>query len=361
MIYRKLAIVTQVIKLSEELLEVNVLLPGKDKEEKAYAFPLLTGQIKLGDCVLLNTTAVDLGLGSGGYHFVMANDNYTKTWQTETEKGHIMKLRYSPFQLKVQSIEEPDSPYHEKMAQAESLDGLSVISGSLHSMLIPCVCGLSALNPAMRIAYVMTDGGALPLWISKAVRNLKEKGLLIGTVTTGHAFGGDYEAVNLYSGLLAAKHVLDAQVVIVLMGPGVVGTNTPWGTTALELGQIINAVSSLKGKSYTIARLSFAEKRMRHYGLSHHLIRALKKVALSATTVVLPELEAKQKETVSYQWEQAQMAPHQLLWGEGLKGIELAQNLGFSLSHMGRTFKEDPAFFLAAAAAGEVVAQCNGE
>src|SRR5690606_19372647 len=35
----------------------------------AVCFPQLTGPVAAGHRVLLNTTAVDLGLGSGGFHF----------------------------------------------------------------------------------------------------------------------------------------------------------------------------------------------------------------------------------------------------------------------------------------------------
>src|SRR5699024_8417480 len=108
----------------------------------------------------------------------------------------------------------------------------------------------------LRLVYLMSDGAALPLGFSKIVGELKKRKLLESTITFGHAFGGDFEAVNIYSALLAAKHVAKADLAIVLMGPGVVGTNTTWGTTALEQGIYLNAVRQLKGTPVAIPRLS---------------------------------------------------------------------------------------------------------
>ena len=65
---------------------------------------------------------------------------------------------------------------------------------------------------------------------SRSVAGLREAGWLAGTVTVGQAFGGDLEAVNLHTGLLAAAHVLHADVAVVAQGPGNLGTGSPWGT-----------------------------------------------------------------------------------------------------------------------------------
>ena len=359
MIYRRTGRVTGVRSAGKGLLEITV--ETGDRKDTAYVFTGMTGAVVPGDDVLLNTTAVELNLGSGGSHFVMANLNPVRRenpGETGRDRsGHIMKLRYTPFQFKVLAVEEKDSPAHDRMARADSLGRLPVIAGSLHSMLVPCVCGIKAVAARMRVGYVMTDGGALPLALSRAVRALREQDLICGTVTVGHAFGGDYEAVNLYSGLLAAREVLQADVIVVLMGPGVVGTATKWGHSGLEVGQIINAVCSLKGTSYTIPRLSFAEKRTRHFGLSHHTLTALADVALGTTRLVLPLLTTAQKEKVFSQLRGTDLSKHELVWGEGLRGIRLAREGGLELSQMGRTYEDDPAFFLAAAAAGEAAAE----
>jgi len=358
LINRRIGVVTRICSDEDGILEVEVDVKGVS--QKAYVFYRQTGKVMVGDRVLLNTTAADLKLGSGGHHFVMANlsrGSDPATVRTGRETGHIIKLRYTPFQLRVMSVEEPGSPWSGLLAKAEDLGGVPVIGGSLHSMLAPCVCGIKAINRDLRVVYVMTDGGALPLGISKAVRDLKKAGLICGVVSTGHAFGGDYEAVNLYSGLLAARVVLNAQVIVAIMGPGVVGTGTTWGHTGIEAGLIVNAVSALKGRSYTIPRLGFTDERVRHRGISHHTITALSKVALAPTRLVLPALDDDQKRAVLSQLQGREMKKHQLVWGRGDEGIKLALKMGFVLNHMGRGFGDEPAFFLAASATGEEAAR----
>lgn len=356
LINRQIGIVKEIVLADQNFLDIVVLVG--EKTLKAYAYPEITGELFVGDKVLLNTTAVDLSLGSGGYHFVMATLESPRMTNDSTQKksGHIMKLRYTPFQVKVLAVEEEDSPWHDLMDTDEELSGTPVIAGSLHSMLIPCICGIKAVKANLRAAYVMTDGGALPIGFSKAVRALKEAGLMCGTVTIGHAYGGDYEAVNLFSGILAAKKVLQAQVIVVLMGPGIVGTGTRWGNTGLEVGQIINAIFTLGGKSFMIPRLSFAEQRNRHWGLSHHTLTVLRKVALAPTYLVLPELNKQQKKIILDQLQAQRPEKYNLVWDIGEEGIKLAKELKLPLSHMGRSYEEDPAFFLAASAAGKAAA-----
>lgn len=360
MINRQTGIIKEIISADDKLIEAYVAVAGK--MAKAYAYPEMTGELAVGDKVLLNTTAVDLALGSGGYHFVMAvlDSPHLTGQNTQNKTGHIIKLRYTPSQVKVLAVEEEGSPWHHLIDNGEDLLSVPVIAGSLHSMLIPCICGIKALKPDLRIAYVMTDGGALPIVLSHAVKALQKTGLICGTVTAGHAYGGDYEAVNLYSGILAAKKVLNAQIIVVMMGPGIVGTATKWGNSGLEVGQIINSVFSLGGKSLTIPRLSFAEQRDRHKGVSHHTLTVLSKIALAPTCLVLPELVEEQKKIILSQLQAQGLQKHQLVWDSGHEGIRLAEEMKLPLSHMGRNVSKDPAFFLAAAAAGAAGARLVG-
>src|SRR5690606_31758504 len=119
------------------------------------------------------------------------------------------------------------------------------------------------------------------------VRDLRRLGVVDKTVTAGHALGGDVEAVTLFSGLLAARWVLGAAAAVVGMGPGVVGTGTPFGTTAVEVGQHADAASLLGGRVFAAPRLSFADPRPRHRGVSHHTLTAFGLVAQRRCTLAL--------------------------------------------------------------------------
>lgn len=331
-----------------------MLVKRGGKEERAANYPELTGKAEPGDRVLLNTTAVKLGLGSGGFHFVMANE---RRCAPQPGPGHIVKLRYTPCQIAMLAAEEEGSPVREKFATLDGLGGLPVVACSLHSQVAAVAAGIRAISPSLRVAYLMTDGGALPLAFSRLVPYLKEANLIQVTVTAGHAFGGDWEAVNIYSGLLVSL-ALGADVVIAGMGPGVVGTGTVFGSTALEQGQILNAVYSLGGQGIAAVRLGFADARERHYGISHHALTVLTRVTLAPALVPLPLLKGEQREFLGKQLQAAGLARrHRVVEVDGEPALLELGRLGLSVTTMGRGPDEDPAFFLAAGAAGMAAAR----
>ncbi|EEG78303.1 DUF3866 family protein [Dethiobacter alkaliphilus] len=356
MFARNVAEVLQVKKQLPQSEELEVSVEGKTC--RAINYPALTGSVSTGDRVVLNTTAVDLGLGSGGYHFVYYN--LTNTDQPAHGEGHIMKLRYTPLQVCVQSVEEPASPHHEVMARATTLAGMPVAVAELHSMLAPLVITIKKENPDLRLAYLMTDGGALPAFFSKTIHILQTKELICGTVTAGHAFGGDLEAVNVHSGLLAARHVLKADAAIVCMGPGVAGTATPYGFSGLEAGENINRVHSLAGRAVAVPRISFADARRRHQGFSHHTLTALTKAALVSADLPLPRFKGEDEALINNQLEMSGLQEkHRVVRYENLSLDHLAADEKLC-STMGRSLHEDPGFFLTVCAAGYHLAKLAG-
>jgi len=322
---------------------------------EAVCYTALSGSCSVGERTLLNTTAVSLGLGTGGRHFVVARLGAgTGVARDSSSGGHIMKLRYTPLQIDVLSVESPESPHHKEMVDATSLKGMPVVCCGLHSHVPLVAAAIKHLDPGMRIAYCMTDQAALALPLSEVVRASLDAGLLDDTISCGQAFGGQYEAVNLHSGLLAAAHVCHADVAIVAIGPGVAGTATPFGHGGVAQGESINAVAALGGAPVACVRMSFADARDRHRGVSHHTITALTTVALAGARVALPSLAPEFSDAIARQLEvagvwrlhaPAPVGPHGVI-EPSLRGVEVRS--------MGRGPADDPAFFHAAYAAGEI-------
>lgn len=322
---------------------------------KALAFPKLTGECRQGDRVLLNTTALQLELGTGGWHYVLAVEGRERS--LSSGPGHIIKLRYTPLQGRVLAVEEEASPHHQVLAQADSLEGLPVAVGSLHSMLAPLVWLVAQHCPGRRLVYLMSDGAALPLGFSTACALLKERGLLAATITFGHAFGGDLEAVNIYSALLAAKHVAKGDLAVVLMGPGVVGTGTTWGQTAVEQGIFLNAALQLGGTPVALARLSQSDPRPRHLGLSHHTQTVLKRVVQGPVFFPLPVCFQEFD-----QWEkQLRDLPHTICWEDTEEDFQRLLTADLHFSTMGRGLRDDPLFFHGVAAAALFLCRLLGK
>jgi hypothetical protein len=333
-----------------------------DVSRRALNLVALTGRVRIGERVLLNTVAVEMRLGTGGLDFVIAAPGRTEP--DDPPSGHILKLRYTPLQLPVLEVSAPESPYHDAMRLFATLDDLPVVCAELHSQ-VPAICAAArwALRESdwprpPRIAYIMTDGAALPLALSRLVPQMQACGLLDATITAGQAFGGDFEAVNLYSALAAAKAVVEADIVVVAQGPGNAGTGTPLGFSGVDQGLAINAAASLGGMPIVAARISFADRRDRHIGLSHHTVTVLQRIARAPALVPVPRLPELQRKTLRAALEETGIeGDHEIITVDADRGLLALQEYGLEVTTMGRSLSEERPFFLAAAAAGLLAAQ----
>ncbi|PZR52820.1 DUF3866 domain-containing protein, partial [Xylanimonas oleitrophica] len=233
-------------------VQLDTPLPGRDDTPdslrvRALAYTTLVGHPAPGDRLLLNCSALARGLGTGGYALVVADD----------------------------------------------LDAMPVVVADLHSALPAIVAGARhaahlAGRPAPRIAYVMTDGAALPAAFSRTIATLRDTGWLHTTITVGQAFGGDLEAVTVHTGLLAAHRIAHADITVITQGPGNLGTGTRWGYSGVAAGEAVNATATLGGRPVASLRVSGADPRDRHLGISHHSLTAYGRVALAPADIPVP-------------------------------------------------------------------------
>ncbi|GAA4568638.1 DUF3866 family protein [Micromonospora coerulea] len=358
MVRWRTATVTAVRRRWSGATELDVALPD-GTPMRALAYPALVGDPEPGDRVLLNAGALLMGLGTGGYALVVALPDRLPPDPPQAvdtrAAGHLVKARYTPLQPILLGVDEEASPHHELLAAAENLDGMPVVTADLHSALPAILAGIHADAPDARVAYLLTDGGALPAWFSRTLAGLADH--LVGTVSVGQAFGGDLEASTLHSGLLAARHVLRADVAIVAQGPGNLGTGTRWGFSGVAVGEAVNAVATLAGRPVGSLRISAADPRPRHRGVSHHSLTAYGRVALAPADLVVPDgLDPALATEVG-----AALTPlagrHRIVTvpTDGLDAALRAAPV--ALSTMGRGLDADHAYFLAAAAAGRHAAR----
>jgi hypothetical protein len=324
--------------------------------ERAYALPQLTGPVAEGDSVVVNTTAVELGLGTGGWHVV--HWNLARDHWSEKGPGHIIKGRYTSIQTDVGSTEE----HLEALAEVDSIDGMPVVAAALHSQLPAVAAAFAHAAPGARLAYVMTDGAGLPLALSDLVAELRARDLVHTTITCGHAFGGDYEAVSPFSALAVARHAAGADAAVVVMGPGIVGTNTRLGFSGMEVGPILDAAHGLGGVAIACLRISFADERPRHQGLSHHSATALRIAARERALVAVPRLaDPEQHRRLHDDLRAAGIDQrHDLVDVDAPDAIALLRSHDLQVVSMGRPAAADPALFQAAAAAGALAARHTG-
>jgi hypothetical protein len=290
------------------------------------AYPGMTGPVALGDEVLVNAQAVELGLGSGGFDVLYAN--LTRGLELESAPGaHVMKLPYTPLQHAVRHAEEDG-------VRLPSLGGLPVVCCSLHSQVAPAAAGL---GEGRRVAYVQVPGGALPVPLSDTVRALRERRLVETAVAVGACVEGDVACVSSAAAFVwAAEQGFDA--VLCSIGPGIVGTASPWGHGGLSVAEAVLSARALGGTPVLAVRYSEGDPRERHRGLSHHTQAVL---ALTGD--------------VEIGWPEGLEAPDGL---ERVTAVDVAgwrdDCEGLPLFHMGRGADDDPWFFAAAYAAGRV-------
>jgi hypothetical protein len=296
--------------------------------DPCVAYPDLTGSVALGDDVVVNVQARELGLGTGGFDVLHAN--LTRGLGLAAEPGaHVMKLPYTPLQFARRHVEE-------ETALPATLAGTPIVCCSLHSQVAPACAALAG----HRVAYVQLAGGALPLPLSDTLRALRGRGLVASTAAVGPCFGGDAEAVTVASALAWAATEHD--VVVCAIGPGIVGTASSLGHGGLAAAEAANAAGSLGGRPVLAVRVSGGDARDRHRGVSHHT-RAVVELCLGEPLAA---------------WPAGHQAPE---WLTGRREIDVGgwreACEGLPLAHMGRGPDDDPLFFESAYAAGAVAAE----
>jgi Protein of unknown function (DUF3866) len=323
----------------------------------AISYPDLCGEVRPGDPVLLNSTAKELGLGTGGVHFVIAVEG--RESPSAAPPGHVMKARYTPVQTAVTSVEETSA---DLLEASEGLRQTPVVCAPLHSMLAPIAAGAKRAADA-RVVYVMTDGAALAGGFSRLVPTMRSVGLLDGWITCGQAFGGELEAVTPWTGLLAAKQLQGADVIVVADGPGNLGTDTTWGVSALTSGHTLMAAETLQGRPIPALRMSFADERERHRGVSHHSLTILADVCRVPVDVPVPALQDEAERGAVWEALRSRRLEekHHLVEVDGQPAVDELRTRGIDVRTMGRGIEDDPAFFLAAGAAGVLAGRLAAE
>ncbi|WP_252187610.1 DUF3866 family protein [Anaeromonas gelatinilytica] len=344
--------VIKIMKKYKDITMVEVIIDNKIN--KAINYNDITGHVEVENDVIINTTAVELNLGTGGYHFIIAIlDKFKKN--LSNNNGHIMKMRYTPHQVRCLTLEENEK-FKDIFNGSISLNEGIYAVGELHSMLEPLVTSIKYIKPNTKICYIMTDGGSLPISFSNTVRRLKENYLLDKTITIGNSFGGDYECVNIYSAIIASKKIINADVTIIAMGPGIVGTNTKYGFSGIEQGYILDGIKKLKGNAIFIPRISFNENRSRHIGLSHHNLTVLSDIVNNKVNVIIPKLKKEKNDIIERQLISNYIYDKHDVYhsfGENIK--KAFEFYDINPTSMGKNFYENKEYFIGIGAVGNFI------
>jgi hypothetical protein len=321
------------IVVSEEPLAVEV-----DGERRpAWADTALLGDMREGDEVVVNVAALDLGLGSGGYDIVHVN--LTRGLQGEGGgPEHVIKLNYT-------SLQHPVEPVERLVGEEQRSSPAPILVLPLHGHLAPAAWAAAQASPGLRVGYVQTGGGALPGALGRDVVELRGRDLLCGHVTAAPAYGGEHEAISVTGALDAAAERLGWDAIIAGPGPGIIGSDTRLGHGGITALDTAHAGLALGMPTLLSPRLSAADPRERHRGVSHHTLTVMS-LLLGAVEVPVPAGEAPAIAALA----EASGERHRLREETvDLRGYAAS---GLPIRTMGRDIDEDPLFFAAALAAG---------
>jgi len=319
-------------------LEIEV----EGERRRAWADEALLGEMREGDEVVVNTAALDLELGSGGFDVVHVN--LTRGLEGGGEGGaHVIKLNYTSLQ---HPVEPTERSVGDIAAIQPKVPPIPVAVLPLHGHLAPAAWAAAQAVPGLKLGYVQTGGGALPGALSRDVKELRERGLLAGHVTAAPAYGGEHEALSTVGALDAAATELGWDAVLVGPGPGIIGSDTAYGHGGMAALDSAHAALSLDLPTLISPRLSSSDPRHRHRGLSHHT-RTVLDLLLAPVDVAVPKEATEVISTLENGNHRLRPVPVDLE-GYGASGLPSKT--------MGRCLAEDPLFFAAPLAAGAFLA-----
>jgi hypothetical protein len=321
-----------VVSASPLIIEID------GERRRAWADEVLLGPTEIGDEVVVNAAALDLGLGSGGFDVVHVNLTRGLGGGVEGD-AHVMKLNYTSLQHPVEPVE-TRVDFRSLRDQNSTQRSLTVVVLPLHGHLAPAAWAAAQARPGIRVGYVQTAGGALPGSLSRDVALLRERGFLCGHITAAPAYGGEHEALSTVGALDAAAGALGWDAALVGPGPGIIGSDTEFGHGGMAALDSAHAALSLRLPTIVSPRLSAADPRERHRGLSHHTATVLD-LLLAPVTVAVPE------------GTEIEVGDHRLAAVPvDLDGYAAA---GLPTSTMGRSLADDSLFFKAPLAAGTLL------
>jgi hypothetical protein len=309
----------------------------------------LHGSCAVGDEVIVNVQALDLGLGSGGFDVLHVNLTRGLTREPARDPEptgrdpatpRAMKLNYTSLQHLVEPVD--------GTAALELPIELPVAVLALHGQLAAVAWAFARAHPEGRLGFVQTAGGALPGGHSRVVATLRERGLLHGHLTAGASFGGEGEAITTAGAIHHGARALRWDAVVCGPGPGIVGSGSALGHGGLQALDTAHTALALGAPTLLVARMSSADPRARHRGVSHHTLTVLD-LLLAPVTVALPAgICPPVGDVARHDWRHAPVD----LAGYSTSGLPSVT--------MGRGIVEDPLFFAAALAGGGALAELCG-
>ena len=273
------------VVVAEEPLTVEV-----DGERRpAWADTALLGEMREGDEVVVNVAALDLGLGSGGFDVVHVN--LTRGLEGGGAAGgeHVIKLNYTSLQHPVEPVERALRSRSSDEAQRTRTGAVPVLVLPLHGHLAPAAWAAAQAAPGLQ-GRLRADRrrGAAGLALAATSPSCASAACSAATSPPRPAYGGEHEALSVVGALDAAADRLGWDAVLVGPGPGIIGSETELGHGGMAALDSAHAALSLGLPTLLSPRLSAADPRERHRGVSHHTLHRAASCCSAPVEVPVP-------------------------------------------------------------------------
>jgi hypothetical protein len=347
--------VIEIIYQDDKIQILNVENKNKLLIEKAINYTKETGLCTVEDLVVINTIGNRLGLGTGGYNFVYLNLSNKMEAEEALDRnhGHIIKMKYTPGQIRVKTVEERIE-FKNVFDVEPKLLPRPVIYTILHSMISPLVTTIKYIRPNAIISCVFTYGGAMNANNSFTLKKLRSSELINSVITTGECYGGDYESINITTGIIFGFNQLNSDIIIVCCGPGVAGSSTFYGFSTFDFIGLIYISKLLGLCPVLIPRISMAYKRERHIGVSMQSLSILQTIDFPVHVPIYKDNE----DIEGFNYIYNQLRDYGIINKHKIQFIDdpvIKKNIDFvdvNTRVMGRTYFEDPWFFNNCSSAG---------
>jgi hypothetical protein len=229
-----------------------------------------------------------------------------------------------------------------------------IVYAILHSMISPLVTTIKHIKPNAIISCVYTYGGAMNANNSFTLKKLRSSELINSVITTGECYGGDYESINITTGIIFGFNQLNSDIIIVCCGPGVAGSSTFYGFSTFDFIGLIYISKLLGLCPVLIPRISMADKRERHRGVSMQSLSILQTLDFPVHVPVYKDNE--DIEGFNYIYNQLSdngiMNKHKVQFIDNPVIKKNIDCMNINTRVMGRNYIEDPWFFNNCSSAG---------
>ena len=258
--------------------EQDLVVELDGRSRPAIADVALVGRAEVGDELIVNVQALDLGSARAALTSSTSTSRAASTADGDGGHANVMKLNYTSLQHAV-------APVEDERLRLPVERPVAVLA--LHGQLAAVAWAFAQGAPGAGSGTCRPRAARCRAGTRARFRTLRERGLLAGPPDGGSRVRGEGEAITTAGALHHGLRTLGWDAAVCGPGPGIVGSSSPLGHGGMSALDSAHAALALGCPTLLVARMSSGDDRARHRGISHHTLTVLD-LLLEPVTVALP-------------------------------------------------------------------------